>query len=201
MKLLAAHPDVHFIVNHTLMPFDRSEAGLALWREGLVTLARFPNVALKLSGLGMSPTGWSTEMSRRLVREAIERFGPGRCLFASNFPVDRLMVDYDTLWNTWRDAIADFSPTSRPQCCAATPSASTASESCAPDPGVASALASDRPRVAAAQPVSSCCSATRFDAEWIAAAMRSTKSVSVGRSAIASAQPGIAPPRRTTRNE
>lgn len=110
VKLLAAHPDVHFIVNHTLMPFDRSEAGLALWREGLVTLARFPNVALKLSGLGMSPTGWSSEMSRRLVREAIERFGPGRCLFASNFPVDRLMVDYDTLWNTWRDAIADFSP-------------------------------------------------------------------------------------------
>jgi predicted TIM-barrel fold metal-dependent hydrolase len=48
-------------------------------------------------------------MSRQLVREAIERFAPERCLFASNFPVDRLMVDYDTLWQTFREAIADFS--------------------------------------------------------------------------------------------
>lgn len=108
-KLVAAHPDTPFILNHTLMPFDRSESGLAIWREGLATLARLPHVAIKLSGLGMSPTGWSGETSRRLLREAIERFGPARCLFASNFPVDRLMVDYDTLWNTAREAIADFS--------------------------------------------------------------------------------------------
>jgi len=49
------------------MPFDRSEPGLAIWREGLATLERLPNVAIKISGLGMSATGWNTEESRRLV--------------------------------------------------------------------------------------------------------------------------------------
>jgi len=108
-ELVAAHPDTPFIVNHTLMPFDRSEAGLALWREGLAVLAALPNVAIKLSGLGMSPTGWSTQTSRRLVDETLERFGTARCLMGSNFPVDRLMIDYDTPWQVFRAAIAALS--------------------------------------------------------------------------------------------
>ncbi len=108
-KLVAAHPDLQFVLNHTLMPMDRSAPGLALWRAGLERLAALPNVALKISGLGMSATGWNTEQSRGLVREALERFGPGRCLFGSNFPVDRLMIDYDTPWQVFREAIAEFS--------------------------------------------------------------------------------------------
>jgi predicted TIM-barrel fold metal-dependent hydrolase len=108
-KLVAAHPDTQFIVNHTLMPFDRSESGLALWRQGLMTLAQLPHVAIKISGLGMSATGWQTGTSRRLVAETLEIFGPTRCLFGSNFPVDRLMIDYDTPWQVFREAIAGFS--------------------------------------------------------------------------------------------
>jgi len=107
--LVAAHSDTQFIVNHTLMPFDRSDAGLALWRQGLATLAVFPHVAIKISGLGMSPTGWNGETSRRLVDETLERFGPARCLFGSNFPVDRMMIDYDTPWRVFREAIAALS--------------------------------------------------------------------------------------------
>lgn len=109
-KLVAAHADLQFVLNHTLMPMDRSEAGLALWRAGLTSLSRLANVVLKISGLGMSATGWNTEESRRLVREALEIFGPARCLFGSNFPVDRLMIDYDTPWQVFREAIAGFSP-------------------------------------------------------------------------------------------
>lgn len=108
-SLVAAHPDTRFIVNHTLMPMDRSEAGLAIWRSALATLAQFENVAIKISGLGMSATGWDTEQSRRLVRETLERFGPGRCLFGSNFPVDRMMIDYDTPWQVFREAISGYS--------------------------------------------------------------------------------------------
>lgn len=108
-KLVAVHPDTQFIVNHTLMPFDRSEAGLAIWREGLSTLAAFPNVAIKISGLGMSATGWNTDLSRRLVNETLERFGVERCLFGSNFPVDRLMIDYDTPWQVFRESVAGYS--------------------------------------------------------------------------------------------
>ncbi|MBY0400353.1 amidohydrolase family protein [Myxococcota bacterium] len=108
-KLVAAHPDTQFIVNHTLMPMDRSESGLAIWRQGLATLAGFENVAIKISGLGMSSTGWNTETSRRLARETIETFGPVRCLFGSNFPVDRLMIDYDTPWQVFREVVSRYS--------------------------------------------------------------------------------------------
>lgn len=108
-KLVAAHPDTQFIVNHTLMPMDRSEADLEIWRKGLATLAQFENVAIKISGLGMSATGWNTDQSRQLVRETLDCFGSSRCLFGSNFPVDRLMIDYDTPWQVFREAIAELS--------------------------------------------------------------------------------------------
>ena len=108
-RLIAAHPDTSFILNHTIMPFDRSESGLLVWRNALETYAGFPNVVIKISGLGMVPGGWDETMNRRLVRETIEVFGPSRCLFASNFPVDKLMSDYDTVWDLFRSAIADLS--------------------------------------------------------------------------------------------
>ena len=108
-SLVAAHSDTQFIVNHTLMPMDRSESALAIWRDGLATLSRFENVVIKISGLGMSATGWNTETSRRLVGETLECFGPARCLFGSNFPVDRLMIDYDTPWQVFREAISGYS--------------------------------------------------------------------------------------------
>ena len=91
------------------MPFDRSEDGLRGWRQAAETYAGFPNVAIKISGLGMSPEGWDPELNARFVRETIEVFGPDRCLFASNFPVDKLMSDYDTIWDLFRHTIADFS--------------------------------------------------------------------------------------------
>ncbi|MBJ22369.1 MAG: hypothetical protein CL933_23405 [Deltaproteobacteria bacterium] len=108
-SLVAAHPDISFILNHTLMPFDRSEQGLGIWRRALETYAGLPNVVIKVSGLGMAPGGWDEAMNRRLVGETIEVFGPGRCLFASNFPVDRLMSDYDTVWDMFRAVITEFS--------------------------------------------------------------------------------------------
>lgn len=108
-RLVAGHSDTAFVLNHTLMPFDRSAEGLAVWRRALETYAGFPNVSIKISGLGMAPGGWDAATNRRLVRETIEVFGPGRCLFASNFPVDKLMSSYDTVWSLFREAIADFS--------------------------------------------------------------------------------------------
>jgi len=108
-KLVAAHPDLQIVLNHTLMPFDRSDDGLALWRRGLETYAGFPNVVIKISGLGMAPGGFDATMNRRLAAETIDVFGPERCLFASNFPVDKLMSDYDTIWELFRSVIAEGS--------------------------------------------------------------------------------------------
>ena len=57
----------------------------------------------------MAPGGWNEPMNRRLASETIEVFGPDRCLLASNFPVDKLMSDYDTVWDLLRSVIAELS--------------------------------------------------------------------------------------------
>ena len=108
-QLVSAHPDTLFVLNHTIMPFDRSEPGLALWRSALEAYAERPNVAIKVSGLGMAPGGWDDACHRRLVRETLEVFGPDRCLFASNFPVDKLMSSYDLIWDLFREVISEYS--------------------------------------------------------------------------------------------
>jgi predicted TIM-barrel fold metal-dependent hydrolase len=109
VKLVASHPDTQIVLNHTLMPFDRSEGGLALWRRGIQKLAGLPNVAIKISGLAMAPGGWNETVNRRLVMETLEVFGTERCLFASNFPVDGLVTEYDTIWNLFREVISPLS--------------------------------------------------------------------------------------------
>jgi predicted TIM-barrel fold metal-dependent hydrolase len=108
-ELLRRHPDTQIILNHALMPFDRSADGLALWRRGLAIFAAYPNVALKISGLGMAPGGWDETLNRELVTQALEAFGTQRCLFASNYPIDRLTADYDTIWALFRDAVSPLS--------------------------------------------------------------------------------------------
>ena len=72
-------------------------------------LARCPNVFVKLSGYGMTDNRWTVDSIRPFVRGPIEWFGPERAMFGSNFPVDRLMADYDRLWNAYRTLIADLS--------------------------------------------------------------------------------------------
>ncbi|WP_044559373.1 amidohydrolase [Azospirillum sp. B4] len=88
--LAARHPHTVLILNHTGMPVDRDADGLALWRQGMAALAGQPNVAVKISGLGMLDRAWTTESIRPFVLETIELFGTDRAMFASNFPVDGL---------------------------------------------------------------------------------------------------------------
>lgn len=57
----------------------------------------------------MAPGSWDGALNRRLVVEALEAFGTRRCLFASNFPIDRLAADYDTIWALFRDAVSTLS--------------------------------------------------------------------------------------------
>lgn len=111
--LLRRHDEVQIVLNHALMPFDRSEEGLEQWRRGLDFFAGHPQVALKISGLAMAPGGWDPALNRRLVSEAIEAFGTDRCLFGSNFPIDGLAADYAAVWSVFREAIEPLSEAER----------------------------------------------------------------------------------------
>ena len=64
---------------------------------------------LKVSEFGLKDQPWDYESNRRIVRDAIAIFGIERCMFATNFPVAGLRVDYDTLVRSVQRMIADFS--------------------------------------------------------------------------------------------
>ena len=106
-------PDTPIILNHTGLPADRSAASLAAWRTALAELARAPNAALKISGLGQPGLPWTVEDNGPVVRDAIRIFGASRCMFASNFPVDSLCADFDTIWRGFDTITRDLSEAER----------------------------------------------------------------------------------------
>lgn len=104
--------DTAVVLNHTGFPWYRHNDGLETWRRGMAALAARPNVSCKLSCI-CAPDGWPYEENRMAVLETIERFGPGRCMFASNFPVDRLRIGYGEMFEAFDRMTADFSETER----------------------------------------------------------------------------------------
>ena len=90
-------PGVPLILNHTGLPADRSEAGLAAWRAAMETLARASNVVVKISGLGQPGEPWTVQANRSIVLDTVAMFGVERCMFASNMPVDGLLADFATI--------------------------------------------------------------------------------------------------------
>ena len=111
--LARRYPDIQIIINHTGTPVDRDADSLQAWRRGMRVLAECPNIATKISGLGMVDHRWTGESIRPFVLDAIELFGVERSMFASNFPVDKMFSDYDTLWNAFRAITAGFTAAER----------------------------------------------------------------------------------------
>jgi predicted TIM-barrel fold metal-dependent hydrolase len=107
-RLVAAFPQVHFVLLHAGMLEDRSPAGWAQWREGMRALAGAPNVYTKLSGLGTFARECSVDLWRPVVRETLALFGPGRCMFGSNFPVESLWTGYAQLVGVMDRCLADL---------------------------------------------------------------------------------------------
>jgi predicted TIM-barrel fold metal-dependent hydrolase len=107
--LADACPDVTFILQHAGMLEDRSAPGRALWQEGLERLADRPNVLCKLSGLGTFIHRNDPAHIAEIVAEAIACFGAERCLFGSNFPIEKLWTGYGDLVDAYLQATADMS--------------------------------------------------------------------------------------------
>ena len=112
-RLAADFSDIQVILNHTGMPRRRDSEYVAGWRHGMHQLAAQPNVAVKISGLGMFDRDWTTDTIRLFVEDTIELFGVERCMFASNFPVDKLMSDYNKIWNAFDAITASYSEAER----------------------------------------------------------------------------------------
>ena len=134
VALARAQPDVPIVLDHLggpigIGPYEgRRDEILATWRASMAEVAACENVTLKLGGIGMPIFGQSwhkqdvSPTSEEVaavwgdpIRWCIDTFGPSRCMFESNFPVDRASVSYSTLWNSFVIMAAGYDDKERQQ--------------------------------------------------------------------------------------
>ncbi len=121
VDLLGAFPETSVILNHVggvlgVPPHDSNrEEVFKIWRGQLQQLSKFPNLTVKVGGLGMLYTNWDFHLRavppssddlvaawRPYIETVIELFGPERCMMESNFPVDKQSCGYGVLWNAFK---------------------------------------------------------------------------------------------------
>ncbi len=126
--LARAVPETTMILDHFGTPLgigpyrDRVEEIFEQWQGDIADIAACPNVVAKIGGLAMPDNGFGwdkdaqpptsdefAEAQKRYYLHTIECFGPERCMFESNFPVDKLSISYQVLWNGLKKIVADFS--------------------------------------------------------------------------------------------
>ena len=106
-ELARDFPNTQIVIVHTALPHDRSEEALAGWRAALEIAAAQPNVAIKISGLGRPGLPWTLTANGPIIRDTINIFGPERCMFASNFPVDGLAGSFQVIYGGFRAAVSN----------------------------------------------------------------------------------------------
>jgi len=129
VDLAKAFPEIPVILDHVGGPLgagyyaERRGEVFQEWKISIAALAACPNAVVKLGGLGMPICGFgwheqerppsSSEMAEAMAPFylwCIEQFGVDRCMFESNFPVDKVSGSYTVLWNAFKRICADFSP-------------------------------------------------------------------------------------------
>jgi L-fuconolactonase len=127
-----AVPDLPIVLNHIggllrVGPYaNRDGEVLAAWRSGIAAVAACPNVTVKLGGIGMPRTGFdwharsqpigSEELAASMapfMTYCIEQFGPARCMFESNFPVDKVSYSYVVMYNAFKRLSRSYSAAER----------------------------------------------------------------------------------------
>ena len=125
--LARAFPDTTIILNHFGGPLGigpyagRADEVYTQWRGFIGELATCPNVVVKLGGINMEMNGFGwhersrppgseelMEATRRYYEVTIEKFGADRCMFESNFPVDKASCSYTVLWNSFKRLVAKY---------------------------------------------------------------------------------------------
>ena len=132
VELARAFPDVPIILDHIggplgLGPYEgRRDEVFQAWSADITALSSCPNVVLKLGGVGSLRSGYDwhqrtpkpssaelAEAMRPYFEFCIEKFGAGRCMFESNFPVDRVSYSYVSIWNAFKIMAQGYSDAER----------------------------------------------------------------------------------------
>ena len=107
-RMAEQNPDLQVILGHAGLPLERSPDYFENWKKALNGLAAAPNVAVKISGLGLGDNHWTEASIRPWVLEVIEAFGVERSMFGTNWPVDKLFSPYAAVAAAYRSIISDF---------------------------------------------------------------------------------------------
>lgn len=113
VDLARSYPDTQIILLHSGLPADRSPEGIAGWKAAMQNLSACPNVAAKISGIGLPGQAWTVENNRDIVLTIIDLFGVDRCMFGSNFPVDSVCGDLETIFDGYKTITSGFTPDER----------------------------------------------------------------------------------------
>lgn len=113
VELARDFPQTMIIINHALMPSQRDDESLTAWKLAVEKLANYPNVWMKISGIGVPGQRWTPELQRPVVTHLLNTFGTKRCLFASNHPVDALVADLPTIFSGFKTLTAHLKPNER----------------------------------------------------------------------------------------
>ncbi len=133
-QLAKQFPDLIIILNHFSGPLgigpyeNKREEIFRQWQKDLKELSQHENVFAKLGGLAMPVNGFGFHLQDRppssdefvdaqkaYYETALEYFSPARCMFESNFPVDKASISYSVLWNGFKKIAKSFSPEERDQ--------------------------------------------------------------------------------------
>ncbi|MEM9357309.1 MAG: amidohydrolase family protein [Pseudomonadota bacterium] len=128
IDLARSFPDQPIVLNHAGGPLglgwysDRRQEEFEAWRVSILELAKCENVSMKLGGLGMKLNGFGFELRdtapssdelaaawRPYIETCIEAYGADRCMFESNFPVDKISGSYGNYWNAFKKLAAGAS--------------------------------------------------------------------------------------------
>ena len=106
-------PNIPIIIDHAGVPTERTAEYFNNWKIGIQKAAEAPNIFCKISGLGMADYQWTTDSIKPWVLHCIESFTPKRSLFATNWPVDKLFSNYETIVNAYDKITLPFSKSER----------------------------------------------------------------------------------------
>ena len=128
IDLARAFPDTTIVLDHVGTPLGigryagKRDERFGVWKDAIATLSKCANVAVKVGGLPMPFAGWKLRMAeadppsqvlaeqwKPYVETCIAAFGAERCMFESNFPVDRFGCDYVALWNAFKRIARNYS--------------------------------------------------------------------------------------------
>ena len=108
VELLKAFPNVRMILVHAGMLTERTPQAIEQWRAALTAMAAFPNLHVKISGLGMYSQGITYAQARQVIRDTIQIFGVERTIYGSNFPLEKLHASYADFLGIYRTVLSEY---------------------------------------------------------------------------------------------